>query len=210
MEDTLTPATVNTTRLTPSTAFMTRSTSTMRPRSLGERERGLFYLNAAHLPYRAAVVFLRLEVRVAVERVDDEERTLVAHGHVFAVALQGEQHAELADVFHRDLGAVVVEPDRDDAFAAGADRIHQLGERYALELDRLLVPGGVGRERRDAKRFEHLAVELRGRILVRLADLAADGQDRLVGGLAQRSGAGQARRREHEHAEQQRGHGAGH
>src|SRR5712691_10059404 len=175
--DALMPNTVKTMMLMLSAIFNARNTFTVAPAAPKGDEpsgrlparspgRSLFYLDAGHLPHRATVVFLHLQFRIAVKGIDDEERPLVAHCHVFAVALQREDYTVFADVFHRHLGAVIIERDRDDAIAGSADGIHQLGERHALELDRLLVPWRAGGERGLAQRFKHSAIELSSSVLV--------------------------------------------
>src|SRR3954470_4356627 len=72
------------------------------------------HLEARNLPDRARVIGLALEFRVAVVRIDDEQRTLVAHRHVFAVALERENAPVLRKVLDRELARVVVQRhDRD-------------------------------------------------------------------------------------------------
>src|SRR2546429_292696 len=78
----------------------------------------------------------------------------VARRHVFAVALEREDGIVLREVLDRDLAAVVVQRDEDNAFALGSDRLHQLVERNAFELHRALEPGGVGLDRNGAERFQ--------------------------------------------------------
>src|SRR3712207_8635674 len=83
--------------------------------------RPLLHDKTRDLPHGAAVIGLALEIGMAVEGVDDEERALVAHRHVLAVALQGEDHLVLLEILKRDLARIVVERHRHDPLAAGAD-----------------------------------------------------------------------------------------
>src|SRR6266496_261632 len=119
-KETLTSATVKTMRLMPSPAFITRSTFTVVPAVAGgggPPGGRLLYLDAGNLPHRAAVIFLGLQIRIAVERIDDKNRPLVAHGHVFAISFQREDHPKLAGILDRHFGAVVIERDRHDTIA---------------------------------------------------------------------------------------------
>ena len=116
--------------------------------------RSYFTTRPRDLPDRAAVELLALQVGRGVVGIDDEQRPLVADRHVFAVALEREDGLILGEVFDRDLARIVVQRDRDDTFAVRADRLHQLVERHAFELHRLLVPGRLGLELDHAERFQ--------------------------------------------------------
>src|SRR2546423_504171 len=94
----------------------------------GPGRRRLFHDPLCGLPDRTAVVLFALELRVLVVGVDQEQRTFVAPGHVFAVALEREDDIVLREVLDRDLAAVVVQRDDDNGFALGSDRLHQLVE----------------------------------------------------------------------------------
>src|ERR1700759_2024250 len=63
----------------------------------------------ANLPRGTSVVGLALQSAVGVVWVDDEERSLVADGHVVAVALQCEKNVELLEVGDGNFGRVVVQ-----------------------------------------------------------------------------------------------------
>src|SRR5512132_1817563 len=76
---------------------------------------------AGVLPDRAAVEFLAAQLRVAVVRIDDEQRPLVAHRHVFAIALERVVPGEILD---RDLARIVVERHRHDLLPARFDLLH--------------------------------------------------------------------------------------
>src|SRR5712671_2407877 len=139
-----------------SVAFMARSASTIasaarrssadRP-AIGRSATGrLFHLDTGNLPGGPLVIYLRLQLRIAVEGVYDKDRTLVAHRHIPAVALQREDHPKLASVFHRDLGAVIIERGRDDVVARGPDGVQKLGERHAFELVGAVIPWSRGGE----------------------------------------------------------------
>src|SRR5437660_11206974 len=108
-----------------SRSLMVRSVVIALPVSDPVRRR-LFHDQRCDLPDRTAVELLALELGVLVVGVDHEQRTLVAHRHVFAVALEREDDIVLREVLDRDLAAVVVQRDDDNAFALGSDRLHQL------------------------------------------------------------------------------------
>src|SRR5690606_13223189 len=57
------------------------------------------------LPHSAPIVGLALQNRVTVKRIDHEERALVIHGHVFAIALEGEDRAEELKILGRNVDA---------------------------------------------------------------------------------------------------------
>src|SRR3954451_19198696 len=92
-------------------------------------------LQLAELPSGTAEIFLGPQGRVAVERIDDEQRALVTDGHVGAVALQREQDVELREVGDRDRRLVVFERRGDRSPAIGANGLDEANHWHAFEGD---------------------------------------------------------------------------
>src|ERR1700738_3648092 len=74
-------------------------------------------LDTRDLPHRAGVEFLISQIGIAVEIINDEERSLVANRQILAVALERQHDLVLLGVGERQLGAIVVQGDDDEAIA---------------------------------------------------------------------------------------------
>ena len=67
------------------------------------------------MPDGATIKLFGLQLRKAVERIDNKQWTLVLDRHVHAIALECEQHIILREIRNRDLNCVVVQCVRDNA-----------------------------------------------------------------------------------------------
>src|SRR5258706_15132089 len=101
-------AATNSAMTTASRSLMVRSVIIALPLAEQVRRR-LFHDELCDLPDRAAVEFLALELGILVVGVHHEQRALVAHRHVFTVALERENGIVFREDLDRDLAAVVVQ-----------------------------------------------------------------------------------------------------
>src|ERR671913_190065 len=143
---------------TASTSFSVRNDkafSPMRARTAYPTMNVLFDDDLGDLPDGSTVEGLAFQFRPTVERVDDEERPLVAHRHVFAVSLQSQDDIVLGEIFDWDFAAVIVKRHDGDAIARRSDLLHQLVEGHAFKLDRPVIPGRGRLHDLRAERFQH-------------------------------------------------------
>src|SRR3978361_2092928 len=144
-------------------------------------------LDLRKLPGTSAKVALILENRITVKGINDEQRPLVANGHIFPVTLHGHQHVEVNGVAQRNSCFVIVQGSGDQGVALGTERFHQVAHADPFERHRAIVPRCSGGELSDVEFLKHCAVKSGGGTTIEDADLAGNGQNNTIPRLAQGS-----------------------
>jgi len=138
------------------------------------------------LPRGAAVVDAVAQLGRPVERVDQEQRALVAHRHGLVVEQPRHDHVVAPAVLDRQQDAVVVERAGLDAVALRAGCGEHVAQQRAGELARAGVPGRLRAEADLGELLEHRHVEGGAAVAVGVAQRAAQGQHHGAGRRVQR------------------------
>src|SRR5689334_19389119 len=102
---------------------------------------GLFNNKARNLPYRTTIESLMLQLGQIVVRIDNEQRSLVAHRHVLAVALQSKKHIVAREILRRYFSAIIVNRVYNDRIARSTHFLHETTHEDAVEVYWAIIPG---------------------------------------------------------------------